>query len=573
VTTETLVDLPGARTSGRTVAAAAAPLRVGLLMDTFAQREWVCRVVEGILRSGFATPVLVVQNATPRSTGFVPFLRRAYARRQHLLRKLYVELDERIFRSEPDPFKPRDLCPMLSGVPVLQVAPLRDRYCDYFPEAAISAIRDYDLDVALRFGFRILQGDALRIARFGVWSYHHGDNGVVRGGPAGFWEVMLGHHVTGSILQILTPELDAGRVLYRSWASTYKYSVRRNKQNFYWKSSSFVLRKLKDLHEEGPSALEAPPSEGTYRPYSHRLYRSPSNAQMVPLVVRLGARIVRRAVRGALFREQWVLGYKLGHGPGPAETLHDVRLLVPPKDRFWADPFPVETAGRYVIFVEELIYGEKKGTIAALELDPNGVPGPSVRVLEKPYHLSYPFSFEWKGEHFMLPETRGNRTVELYRSTRFPFEWTLEAVLLEDLEASDSTLAEVAGQWWMFTSINVQGATTSDELHLFHAPSPLGPWTPHRRNPVKSDVRSSRSAGRLFAHRGDLYRPAQDSSVAYGYAIALNRIVRLDTDGFVEEEVSKILPGWKSGVERTHTLNSAGRLTVVDGLRMRRRLF
>jgi transcriptional regulator GlxA family with amidase domain len=37
-----------------------------------------------------------------------------------------------------------------------------------------------------------------------------------------------------------------------------------------------------------------------------------------------------------------------------------------------------------------------------------------------------------------------------------------------------------------------------DELSLFYAESPLGPWTPHPRNPVKSDVRGSRPAGGLF---------------------------------------------------------------------------
>ena len=39
--------------------------------------------------------------------------------------------------------------------------------------------------------------------------------------------------------------------------------------------------------------------------------------------------------------------------------------------------------------------------------------------------------------------------------------------------------------------------------HVFHADSPFGPFTPHRRNPVKSDVRSARPAGKLFTWNGD----------------------------------------------------------------------
>ena len=106
----------------------------------------------------------------------------------------------------------------------------------------------FDLDVALCFGFRILKGDALKIARHGVWSFHHGDNLVNRGGPAGFWEVMDGIPVTGSVLQILTEDLDNGRVIYRSWSPTSdRFSVKANRNNLYWKSSAFVIRKLKDL--------------------------------------------------------------------------------------------------------------------------------------------------------------------------------------------------------------------------------------------------------------------------------------------------------------------------------------
>jgi hypothetical protein len=130
-------------------------------------------------------------------------------------------------------------------------------------------------------------------------------------------------------------------------------------------------------------------------------------------------------------------------------------------------------------------------------------------------------------------------------------------------------LAEIDGTWWMFVSIAEH--SIPDELYLFSAPSPLGPWTPHRRNPVKSDVRSSRPAGALFEWNGEVYRPAQDSSGRYGYAITINRIVQLDEDGFREEEVSKVLPNWRNDLIGTHTLSTSDDLTVIDCLVRRRR--
>jgi hypothetical protein len=567
-----VTSLPGAIDTDQARPSGGAPLRIGLLVDSLLVPAWVHAIVEAISRCSFAEVVLVVQNASVAGGNGSGLLRRAFAHRRHLLRRLYTGVDDLVFRSSPDPFERADLAPLLEGRPVLHVTPRQTRYSDYLDDADLAALRAYRLDVALRFGFRILRGGVLTVATHGVWSFHHGDNQLHRGGPAGFWEVMNGEHVTGSILQRLTPELDAGEVLYRSWASTYKLSVRKSKTNYYWKSSAFVMRKLRDLHEDGPAALRADAREREYRPYSERLHRAPENREMLGLLLRLGARVAVRARQRLLSVGQWFLAYKLDRGEGPASSLHDLRPLVPPRDRFWADPFPVETRAGYLIFLEELPYRTGKGHISVIEMDPSGAWKAPVKVLERDYHLSYPFVFAWNGSHYMIPETRARRSIELYRSTSFPFEWELEAVLLDDVRAVDTTLAEVDGTWWMFAGAGVEGASASDELFLFSAPSPLGPWRPHRRNPVKSDVRSARPAGRLFQRNGCLYRPAQDCSVEYGHAISINRIVRLTCDEFVEQEIAKILPRWSRHLERTHTLNSAGRLTVLDGFVRRSRL-
>jgi hypothetical protein len=110
-----------------------------------------------------------------------------------------------------------------------------------------------------------------------------------------------------------------------------------------------------------------------------------------------------------------------------------------------------------------------------------------------------------------------------------------------------------------------------DELNIFYADSPKGKWKPHKLNPVKKDVRNSRPAGSLFDWKGQLYRPAQNSSVRYGYGISINKILQLSPDEFVEEEVSKILPEWNEAVLGTHTLSTSRDLTVIDCLMRRSR--
>jgi hypothetical protein len=532
-------------------------------------------------------------------------LKSYWRNRQYLLYTLYEKFDNRRVKVSPDAFAPTDLKALVADVPVIEVLPEMKAYSDWFPAADIKRIREFDLDVALSFGFRILKGDVLKIARHGIWSYHHGDNSVNRGGPAGFWEVMDGVLVTGSVLQVLTEDLDNGPVIYRSLSPTSdKYSVRANRNNLYWKSSAFVLRKLRELAHGVPVHA---PGDHVYRPYSNRLFRMPTNSEMLPRLTRLATKLAAGKVQSLFVEDQWQLAYRFKSGPCDANnTFYRYKQLVPPKDRFWADPcvIRVSTPGpesesraegdlrqdadatgkayesgkaydsrkanppekdTYYVFIEEYLNSTRKGHISVIELDrKKGVVSGPTTVLERDYHLSYPFVFEWNNNHYMVPESAANKTVELYRSTKFPFEWQLEKILLKDVRAKDATLAEIDGQWWMFVSIAEH--SIPDELYLFYADSPLGPWTPHPRNPEKSDVRGSRPAGGLFNWHDELYRPAQNSSGRYGYGMSINKITRLDPEEFREEEVSTILPNWNKNLLGTHTITIGGDLTVIDCL-------
>jgi hypothetical protein len=105
-------------------------------------------------------------------------------------------------------------------------------------------------------------------------------------------------------------------------------------------------------------------------------------------------------------------------------------------------------------------------------------------------------------------------------------------------------------------------------LHLFYAETPLGPWRPHRGNPVKADTRSSRPAGKIIYKSGTYYRPAQ---VGAGYAISINQIGRLSPLEYSEQEVCRVLPDWADNLTGVHTLNHEDGLTVLDYQTKRRK--
>jgi len=491
---------------------------------------------------------------------------RIWRNRPRLAYLAYRWLDDRVFRTSHNAFAYGDATNLLEDAAVIRVRPTETRFCDYVSEEDVSLIREARPDVLLRFGFRILKGPILQAAPYGVWSYHHGDNDVNRGGPAGFWEVMHNKPTTGSVLQILNDDLDNGRVIYRSYARTDGSSVWRNRNNYYWKSAEFATRKLRDLFENGPAAVEGcPGGRDDVRFYSERLFRKPANVETLGLVGRYVARRAREHVRRVREVDQWAIAFRLSQEPVPHTTLYRFKERWPAVGTSWADPFPVEDQDGYSVFLEEYDHATLRGRIGVARITREGAFEKPVPVLERPYHLSYPFVFQWRGKWFMMPESSQASRLEIFSARRFPCEWTPEAVLFDSLQAVDSTLVEIEGRWWLFTTMSPHQTTRNyDELHAFHGSTPFGPWTPHRRNPVKSDARSARAAGAFFWKGNALYRPSQDCSGRYGSAMVINRVDQLTPDVFQETVVARVEPHWRAGLSGTHTLNSCSGLTVID---------
>ena len=68
--------------------------------------------------------------------------------------------------------------------------------------------------------------------------------------------------------------------------------------------------------------------------------------------------------------------------------------------------------------MEELDYRSNRGRIVVVEIDASGLRGEAQVVLEAEHHLSYPFVFEWKEDHYMIPETASVRAVKLFQSSQ-----------------------------------------------------------------------------------------------------------------------------------------------------------
>ena len=125
------------------------------------------------------------------------------------------------------------------------------------------------------------------------------------------------------------------------------------------------------------------------------------------------------------------IAYKISpNSAGANDVFYRFKRLTSPKGGYWADPFPVKHNGEFS-YLSKSFLTSCKGSISVLKLGENGVTETPIKVLEREYHLSYPFIFEWQGTYYMIPETAASRRIELYKCISFPLQWELEKILME----------------------------------------------------------------------------------------------------------------------------------------------
>ncbi len=538
-------------------------LRIGVLLDGPSPTlpAYLAEALEHIVSSNFARLELVVFNANavrPEQETHTGLFAR------------YVVWDAKRISESPDPLLEIDCTRYFKDVESFSVTPIADQGSQRFPEDAIARIREKNLDVLVKFGFQSLRGDILRAARYGVWAYRHGDPQHYRGGPPYFWEIYEDNLLSRAALQRLTDEPDAAKILYKGiFATCLGSSWARNRVQPYWGSTTFLIQKLHQLHESGWASIEAeiqPPAHDQGR---RETYKVPTNGQMLSwlskVLVRNCFRRAQRLIQGEQL-QHWMLGVKAEKNSTGNRSLSDLsgfRWHDSPRGHFFADPFVVEHEGKPWVFFEDLDYSTQKGVIACAEINADGTLSQTTRVLEKPHHLSYPCIFRDNGQLYMVPESVADGTVQLYRCTRFPDVWEPVQVLLR-APAVDTTVWIENGLYWFFVTLQ-EPRGGGLQLWLFYSRSLSGELIRHPRNPISTDIRSSRGAGAIYREDGKLIRPSQDCSGNYGRLTVLNEILVLNEHDYVERPGAVIDSRGSRNIIGTHSYARLKDVEVVDG--------
>lgn len=432
-------------------------------------------------------------------------------------------------------------------------------------------IENQKLDVLVHLGRSRLAGDCSKAAGCGVYSFAFGSPERTRRDPPYFWEVYEKAPVSSVCLLSHSHRWERARAIHRYEAATRQgWFYRKNQAEPFSQAGAMLERHLSDIQNRGNAAAGVP-NDGEEIVVPDAGNAGPSNVQTALFLARQAARSLQLRLQARGRSSAWFIALREAK---PGCSLEDAAFpssgfteIPHPKGNPCADPFLIHWQGRDFIFFEEIHPKTGRGRIAAVEIFKPGEYSAPFVVLERPYHLSYPFLTRVGEEIFMIPESCENGTVELYRAERFPDVWRQEKVLAEGVSLVDTTPFHYEGRWYFFTAPFDLANESCPELFLFHSDRLDGGWMWHPRNPICTGVRRTRPAGAIFRRQGKWIRPAQDCSVRYGYAMVLNEIVRLSETEYEERPVESIPPDWASGLLGTHTLNSAGRYEVIDGLR------
>jgi hypothetical protein len=434
-----------------------------------------------------------------------------------------------------------------------------------FPAEDIETIRSLRLDLIVRGNAPgIFKGEIIRAARDGIISFHHGDNRSHRGGPAAFWEVYLRKPSTGFILQILSEELDGGTVIFRGNVQTRR-SYTENIVNLFEVSFPYLAKIV--LQYAASDRLPAP-EEGV--PYGGGILQSPSLIQSVNYAIRtMWVYAVYILERKAFHRyKRW--GVAFLPGSWESANLRKGTQVKNPPGHYFADPFVVTWQGRTVCFVEDFSFDKKRGWITAIELRGANEYEILGTALEEPFHMSYPYIFEYQNELYMIPESRASNSIRLYRCVDFPLRWEFQKEIMRNVYAVDSMLFEREGRWWLLSNIASPGSRDNhSQLMAFHGSDPLtDSWTPHEHNPIVFDSETGRNGG-LVKMDGSLVRGRQRQGFdAYGAGLSVARLVDLTPTSFREEEIGRITPDFFPNLQGCHHVNSNGAYTVYDYVRL-----
>lgn len=252
-------------------------------------------------------------------------------------------------------------------------------------------------------------------------------------------------------------------------------------------------------------------------------------------------------------------------------------LLIPAKSSFSinnsecsgvADPFLFKNRDIYYLFFEyEYHKYLKKGADLALATSKNGLDWVfQQKILQEPFHQSFPYVFKIDEDFYMLPESYQSNQIRLYKAESFPIKWALDTILFEGLALVDTVFLNINETYYWFTT-NLK----TSELLLFYSDGLKGKWEEHPCSPISKSNKKNRNGGPIINENNIFYRIAQDGTYSYGDGLNLYKISEINKSTYIEIPIKEPLFYKDKGIikDAIHHLcilnEGANSLMAIDG--------
>ena len=240
------------------------------------------------------------------------------------------------------------------------------------------------------------------------------------------------------------------------------------------------------------------------------------------------------------------------------------KILKGKKGYWYADPTLFEHEGKIYLFTEAFEIGCQIGRLAVSEYKEGTFTEPEV-IIKKPYHMSYPCTFEEDGKVYMIPETSQNHTMEIYIAENENLtKWTKCKDLLSGIKCVDTTVFSFNESLYLFTYLQGKNEFITKVYIL-----DIQNLSVREIYSKKSTDNNLRPAGRPFqSEDGEWMRPVQNNIRLYGESMRFITFNPTEKEwlGRVKYNVDAKMLGLDKYGSRTHTFGKIGNLEVVDVL-------
>ena len=278
----------------------------------------------------------------------------------------------------------------------------------------------------------------------------------------------------------------------------------------------------------GPSSASPRSTPSGIRARS-RVGRRPTNGMTARFLWRVARGVLSRRVAGRLGEKQWFIAYRRVGGEASADgDSARLTMIAPPPAASMRTLFCFGATAAGSSSSRTTTGASGRAVICYVEIDEGGRHSSPQLALKQDCHLSYPFVFEEGDAVYMVPETAGPPNGRALARGALPGRMDARPSAAERCLGHGCHPGAPRREGCGCSSPSPSTAIGRSTSSSSSPPTPSsGEWEPHPMNPVVSDVRRARPAGRVFSQDGHLIRPAQDCSRSYGGRLVFNRVEAL----------------------------------------------